>query len=76
MPQPQERNSSPIMLHLICPTCLAPMRIRFAEVDRDGKEKIQFTCDNCGTETVRESRSKIKMAGSHRKLTVRHACGP
>jgi hypothetical protein len=53
MNKTQEPCQLSVVRHLLCPTCLKPMHIRLAEVS-PGREKIQFTCDSCGTQTERE----------------------
>lgn len=55
MPQLQENNSGQfVMRHLLCPTCLKPTHIRVAEVTADGRAKVQFVCDSCGAQIVRQ----------------------
>jgi len=54
MPQPHKRGALSVVCHLLCPSCLKPTHIRIAEVAEDGGQKIQFVCDSCGVETVRQ----------------------
>jgi hypothetical protein len=43
-----------VVSHLLCSNCLRPMRINIAEVADDGGEKIQFLCEACGAQTIRQ----------------------
>jgi hypothetical protein len=55
MPQPHRLRVPPVVVtHLLCSECLKPMRIGIVEVTDLGREKIQFVCDGCGAETIRE----------------------
>jgi len=55
MAQPQTLSQPSFFRHLLCPACLAPMNVRLAEV-ADGKERIQFVCDRCGTQAERSTK--------------------
>ena len=56
MPQLQGIGRASFVRHLLCPGCLTPMRIRLAEV-ADGQEIIQFACDRCDAQSVRNLNS-------------------
>ena len=56
MPEPGKSEMPKLPMHLTCPSCLTPMRIRTAEA-ADGRDRIQFVCANCGTEAVRDRKS-------------------
>jgi uncharacterized protein YlaI len=56
MPQAKERTSLSFVRHLLCPSCLNPMRIRTAEIAPDGREEIQFICNSCESRTVSKTR--------------------
>ena len=56
MPQPDRAEPVKFVRHLICPKCLNPMRIRTAATADEG-ETIRFSCENCGTEAVKDNGS-------------------
>jgi hypothetical protein len=51
MPRPRQFDAPSAPQVLTCPDCFKPMRIVFIEED-DGRERIKFVCDDCGTEEI------------------------
>ena len=60
MPQPRKPEAPTFVRHLICPKCLMPMRIRTVEATA-GHDKIQFTCEHCGSESMQDNRRVLPL---------------